>query len=169
RVGTQKYPLSVQAGSQPVEIVRDMASAYESLQPSAFLKNFDDERFRNYAGFAAAIEDSFRSKLETMRVFQRPVNCAVVEQQDQGGGQAEFQLQFTLKDQPLELLDAQGNPIPPGTSAPTGAVMGKRVLKGSEQDTIRFERADKGWKITDYAAVVSCPGGGSTSGINVGS
>src|SRR5262249_42773971 len=73
-VATQQYPLVVQAGPQPVEIVRDMATGYESLQPSAFLKNFDEERFRNYAGFAASVEDSFRSRLETMRVFQRPVN-----------------------------------------------------------------------------------------------
>jgi hypothetical protein len=168
-VATQQYPLVVEAGVQPVEIVRDMASAYESLQPAAFLKNFDEERFRNYAGFAGAVENSFRSKLESMRVFQRPVNCAVVEQQDQSVCQAEFQLQFTLKDQPLELLDASGNPIPPGTTPPPNATMGKQVLKGSEQDTIRFERANKGWKVTDYAAVVSCPGGSTTSGINVGS
>jgi len=168
-VATQQYPIVVQAGAQPVEIVRDIAAGYESLQPSAFLKNFDQERFRNFAGFAAAIEDSFRSKLETMRVFQRPVNCAVVEQQDEGVCQAEFQLQFTLKDQPQELLDSQGNPIPPGTTPPANATLGKRVLKGSEQDTIRFGRADQGWKVTDYAAVVSCPGGGSSSGINVGS
>src|SRR4029077_17982553 len=114
-VVTQQYPLVVEAGAQPSEIVRDLASAYESLQPTSFLKNFDEERFRNYAGFAAAIEDSFRSELETMRVFQRPVNCAVVQQQDDGVCQAEFQLQFTLKDQPTELLDAQGNPIPPCT------------------------------------------------------
>jgi hypothetical protein len=169
RVATQQYRLVVEAGTQPVEIVRDLASAYESLQPSAFLKNFDEERFRNYAGFASAVEDSFRSKLETMRVFQRPVNCAVVEQQDQGVCQAEFQLQFTLKSQPSELLDADGNPIPPGTTPPPNATLGKRVLKGSEQDTIRFERANSGWKVVDYAAVVSCPNGGSTAGINVGS
>src|SRR5216683_5654820 len=169
QVGTQQYPLVVEAGTQPVEIVRDLASAYESLQPSAFLKNFDEERFRNYAGFAAAIEDSFRSKLETMRVFQRPVNCAVIEQQDEGVCQAEFQLQFTLKNQPMELLDAQGNPIPPGTTPPPNATLGKRVLKGSEQDTIRFERGNAGWKVVDYAAVVSCPSGGSTTGLNVGS
>src|SRR5713101_6115396 len=169
QVATQQYPLAVEAGAQPAEIVRDLASAYESLQPSAFLKNFDEERFHNYAGFAAAIEDSFRSKLETMRVFQRPVNCAVVEQQDDAVCQAEFQLQFTLKNQPTELLDAQGTPIPPGTTPPPNAILGKRVLTGSEQDTIRFERRDAGWKIVDYAAVVSCPSGGSTTGLNVGS
>lgn len=169
QVATQQYPLSVDAGLQPAEIVRDLASAYESLQPSAFLKNFDSERFHNYAGFAAAIEDSFRTKLESMRVFQRPVNCAVIEQQDQAICQAEFQLQFTEKNQPQELLDAQGNPIPPGTTPPPNATLGKRILTGSEQDTIRFERADAGWKIVDYAAVVSCPSGGSTTGINVGS
>src|SRR6266850_1030862 len=71
QVATQQYPLVVEAGVKPVEVVRDLASSYDSLQPSAFLKNFDAERFRNYAGFAAAIEDSFQSKLETMRVFQR--------------------------------------------------------------------------------------------------
>src|SRR6266850_2386330 len=109
QVATQQYPLVVEAGVKPVEVVRDLASSYDSLQPSAFLKNFDAERFRNYAGFAAAIEDSFQSKLETMRVFQRPVNCAVIEQQDDGVCQAEFQVQFTLKNQPLELLDAKGN------------------------------------------------------------
>jgi hypothetical protein len=169
QVATQQYPLVVEAGTQPAEIVRDLASAYESLQPSAFLKNFDEERFHNYAGFATAIEDSFRSKLEAMRVFQRPVNCAVVEQQDQAVCQAEFQLQFTLKNQPLELLDAQGNPIPSGTTPPPNATLGKRVLKGSEQDTIRFERRDAGWKIVDYGAIVNCPSGGSTTGVNVGS
>ena len=169
QVATQQYPLVVEAGVQPVEIVRDLASAYESLQPGSFLKNFDEERFRNYAGFAAAIEDSFRSKLETMRVFQRPVNCAVVQQQDDGVCQAEFQLQFTLKDQPLELLDAQGNPIPPGTTPPPNARTGKRVLTGSEQATIRFHRGDVGWKIVDYGAIVNCPSGGSSNGVNVGS
>jgi len=177
QVATQQYPLVVEAGAQPAEIVRDLASAYESLQPSAFLKNFDEERFHNYAGFAAAIEDSFRTKLETMRVFQRPVNCAVVEEQDDGVCQAEFRLQFTLKDQPTELLDAQGNPIPPCTpsasapcpSLPMGARTGKRILTGSEQDTIRFHRANAGWKIGDYSATVNCPSGGSTTGINVGS
>jgi len=55
-----------------------------------------------------------------MRVFQRPVNCAVIEQQDDGVCQAEFQLQFTLKNQPVELLDAQGNPIPSGATPPAG-------------------------------------------------
>src|SRR6266852_2302567 len=167
QVATQQYPLVVDAGAQPAEIVRDLASAYESLQPSAFLKNFDEERFHNYAGFAAAIEDSFRSKLETMRVFQRPVNCAVVEQQNDGVCQAEFQLQFTLKNQTTELLDAQGNPIPPGTTPPPNAKTGKRILTGFEQDTIRFHRANAGWKIADYTATVNCPFGGT--GINVGS
>src|SRR5258708_822262 len=169
QVATQQYPLAVEAGVQPVGIVRDIASAYESLQPNAFLKDFDEERFRNYAGFAAAIEDSFRSELETMRVFQRPVNCAVIEQQDQAVCQAEFQLQFTLKNQPVELLDAQGNPIPPGTTPPPNATLGKRILTGSEQDTIRFERGNVGWKVVDDAVVVSCPSGGSTKGLNVGS
>src|SRR6266404_6311605 len=168
QVATQQYPLVVEAGVKPVEVVRDLASSYDSLQPSAFLKNFDAERFRNYAGFAAAIEDSFQSKLETMRVFQRPVNCAVIEQQDDGVCQAEFQLQFTLKNQPLELLDAQGNPIPPGATPPPGARTGKRVLTGSEQATIRFHRGDAGWKIVDYGAIVNCPSGSGT-GVNVGS
>ncbi len=167
-VATQQYPLVVEAGVQPVEIVRDLASSYESLQPSTFLKNFDEERFHNYAGFAAAIEDSFRNKLETMRVFQRPVNCAVVEVQDQGVCQAEFRLQFTLKNQPSELLDAMGNPISPGTMPPPNAVLGKRVLTGSEQATIRFQRGNAGWKIVDYGATVNCPTG-SANGVNVGS
>src|SRR6266852_1329147 len=169
QVGMQQYPLVVEAGAQPAEIVRDLASAYESLQPSAFLKNFDEERFHNYAGFAAAIEDSFRNKLETMRVFQRPVNCAVVEQQDDGVCQAEFRLQFTLKNQPTELLDAQGNAIPPGTTPPPNARTGKRILAGSEEATIRFHRVNAGWKIGDYSAIVNCPGGDSTTGVNVGS
>lgn len=169
QVATQQYPLVVEAGAQPAEIVRDLASAYESLQPSAFLKNFDEERFHNYAGFAAQIEDSFRNKLETMRVFQRPVNCAVVEQQNDAVCQAEFRLQFTLKDQPTELLDAQGNPIPPGTTPPPNSRTGKRILTGSEQDTIRFHRANAGWKISDYAATVNCPSGGANTGLNVGS
>src|SRR6266478_2781459 len=169
QVGTQQYPLVVEAGAQPAEIVRDLASAYESLQPSAFLKNFDEERFHNYAGFAAAIEDSFRNKLETMRVFQRPVNCAVVEQQDDGVCQAEFRLQFTLKNQPTELLDAQGNAIPPGTPPTPNASTVKGILAGSEEATIRFHRANAGWKIGDYSAIVNCPGGDSTTGVNVGS
>ena len=168
-VATQQYPLAVDAGLQPADIVRDLASAYESLQPTSFLKNFDTEKFHNYAGFASAIEDSFRSRLESMRVFQRPVNCAVIEQQDEGVCQVEFQLQFTEKNQPLELLDAQGNPIPAGTAPPPNAKLGKRILTGSEQDTIRFERGDSGWKIVDYAAIVNCPSGTTTSGINVGS
>jgi hypothetical protein len=168
QVATQQYPLVIEAGTQPVEIVRDLASSYESLQPSAFLKNFDEERFRNYAGFAAAIEDSFQSKLETMRVFQRPVNCAVVQLQDDGVCQVEFRLQFTLKNQPLEVLDAQGNPIPPGTLPPPNARTGKRVLTGSESATIRFHRVDAGWKIVDYGAIVNCPNGSGT-GVNVGS
>jgi hypothetical protein len=168
QVATQQYPLVVEAGVLPVEIVSDLASAYESLQPSAFLKNFDEERFRNYAGFAAAIEDSFQSKLETMRVFQRPVNCAVVQLQDDGVCQAEFQLQFTLKNQPVVLLDAQGNPIPPGTPPPANARNGKQILTGSEQATIRFHRGDAGWKIVDYGAIVNCPNGSAT-GVNVGS
>jgi hypothetical protein len=168
QVATQQYPLVVEAGVQPVEIVRDLASAYESLQPSAFLKNFDEERFRNFAGFASAIEDSFQSKLETMRVFQRPVNCAVVQLQDDGVCQAEFQLQFTLKNQPVVLLDAQGNPIPPGTPPPANARNGKQILTGSEQATIRFHRGDSGWKIVDYGAIVNCPNGSAT-GVNVGS
>jgi hypothetical protein len=169
QVATQQYPLVVEAGVQPADIVHDLGSAYESLQPSAFLKNFDEERFHNYAGFATAIQDSFRTSLETMRVFQRPVNCAVVEEQDDGVCQAEFRLQFTLKNQATELLDAQGNPIPPGTTPPPNARTGKRILTGSEQDTIRFHRADAGWKIVDYSATVNCPNGGSTTGINVGS
>src|SRR5713226_3409211 len=169
QVATQQYPLVVEAGAQPAEIVRDLASAYESLQPSAFLKNFDEERFHNYAGFASAIEDSFRNKLETMRVFQRPVNCAVIEQQNQGVCQAEFKLQFTLKNQPQQLCDAQLNAIPPGTTPPLNATFGKCVQPGSEQDTIRFERRNAGWKIVDYGATVNCPNGGSTTGVNVGS
>src|SRR5260370_15177835 len=43
------------------------------------------------------------------------------------------------------------------------------MLRGSEQDTVRFERGNVGWKVVDYAAVVSCPSGGSTKGLNVGS
>jgi hypothetical protein len=142
--GTVQHPLAVQAGIQPNQIVADLAVAYESLQPAQFLRNFDEEKFRNYAGFAAAVEDSFRNKLQSMRVFQRPVNCAVIEEQDQAQCQAEFELQFSLK--------------------------GDSTLRmGAESNTIRFERADAGWKIVDYSAVVSCPGGTATSGINVGS
>jgi hypothetical protein len=169
RTATQQYPLTVDAGVQPAEIIRQIATAYESLQPNQFLKYFDDQKFRNYSGFAAAIEDSFRSQLETVRVFQRPVNCTAVEEQDQAVCQADFELRFTKKDQPTELLDAQGNPIPPGVTPPPGAMLGKRIQIGTERTTIRFERGNAGWKVVDYSAVVSCPGGTSTTGVNVGS
>ncbi|MBI1737972.1 MAG: hypothetical protein HYR58_01830, partial [Acidobacteria bacterium] len=139
------------------------------MQPNQFLKYFDEENFRNYSGFAAAIDDSFRSQLETVRVFQRPVNCTISEEQDQAACQADFELQFTKKEQPTEFLDANGNPFPPGVPAPPNSTQGKRQLTGTERSTIRFERADKGWKITDYAAQVSCPGGNQVSGVNVGS
>ena len=166
---TQRYSLTVQSGIQPVEIIRELAAGYESLQPNQFLKYFDEEKFRNYSGFAAAIEDSFRSQLEAVRVFQRPVNCTVSEEQDQAACQADFELQFTKKEQPTEFLDANGNPFPPGVAAPANAVAAKRLLTGTERSTIRFERADKGWKVTDYGAQVSCPGGNQVSGVNVGS
>lgn len=169
QVATQRYNLTVEPGIQPAEIIRDLASGYESLQPNQFLKNFDEEKFRNYSGFAAAIEDSFRNQLETVRVFQRPVNCTISEEQDQANCQADFELRFTKKDQPTELLDADGNPFPPGVIAPPTATLGKRQLTGTEHSTIRFERGDKGWKITDYNAQVSCPGGNQVSGVNVGS
>ncbi len=166
---TQRYNLTVEPGIQPAEIIRNLASGYESLQPNQFMKYFDEERFRNYSGFAAAIEDSFRNQLETVRVFQRPVNCSISEEQDQANCQADFELRFTKKDQPTELLDAGGNPFPPGVSAPPGSAQGKRQLTGTERSTIRFERGDKGWKIVDYSAEVSCPGGSAVSGVNVGS
>lgn len=169
QTATQTSSLTVSAGVQPAEIVRELALAYESLQPDQFLKQFDEQRFRNFSGFSAEIQDSFRNRLETMRVFQRPVNCTTLEEQDQAVCQADFELQFTLKNQAAELLDAQGNPVPPGTTPPPGATLGKRTLTGNERNTIRFERADQGWKITDYAAVVTCPGGASTNGLNVGS
>ncbi len=169
QVATQRYDLTVQPGIQPVEIIRELASGYESLQPNQFLKYFDEEKFRNYSGFAAAIEDSFRSQLETVRVFQRPVNCTISEEQDQAACQADFELQFTKKEQPTEFLDANGNPFPPGVPAPPNSTQGKRQLTGTERSTIRFERADKGWKVTDYNAQVSCPGGNQVSGVNVGS
>ncbi len=169
QVATQRYPLTVELGMQPAEIIRELASGYESLQPNQFLKYFDEEKFRNYAGFASAIEDSFRNQIETVRVFQRPVNCTISEEQDQAACQADFELQFTKKDQPTELLDPSGNPFPPGVAAPAGSAFGKRLLTGTERTTIRFERADKGWRIVDYAAQVSCPGGSQVSGLNVGS
>jgi PKD repeat protein len=169
QTATQSYSLTVEAGLQPGEIVQALALAYESLQPTEFLKYFDEQRFRNFAGFAASVEDSFRNQLETIRVFQRAVNCSIIEEQDQAVCQADFEVQFTKKDQPLELLDANGNPVPPGTTPPPGSALGKRVLSGTERTTIRYERADQGWKIADYAAVVSCPGGTSTTGVNSGS
>lgn len=169
QTATQQYSVDVQAGTQPAEILQGLAQAYESLQPNNFLRYFDEERFRNYAGFAAAVEDSFRNQLESMRVFQRAVNCSVLEEQDQAVCQADFELQFTQKNQPLEQLDASGNPVPPGATPPAGSTLGKRLQTGNERTTIRYERADAGWKIVDYAAVVSCPGGGTTSGLNVGS
>ncbi|MCL4523389.1 MAG: FecR family protein, partial [Acidobacteria bacterium] len=166
---TQRYSLTVTPGMQPAEIIRELATGYESLQPNQFLKYFDEERFRNYSGFAAAIDDSFRNQLETVRVFQRPVNCTISEEQDQAACQADFELQFTKKEQPTEFLDANGNPFPPGVPAPPNSVAAKRLLTGTERTTIRFERADKGWRISDYAAQVSCPGGSQVSGLNVGS
>src|SRR3989442_1654993 len=169
QTATQQYPLTVDRGIQPAEIIRAIANAYESLQPTDFLRYFDEQKFRNYSGFAAAIEDSFRNQLDTVRVFQRPVNCSVVEEQDQAVCQADFQLQFTKKSQPSELLDAQGNPIPSGISPPPGALLGKRVLTGSERTTIRDERGNAGWKVVDYSAAASCPGGATTKGLNVGS
>jgi len=169
QTATQQYPLTVDRGIQPAEIIRAIANAYESLQPTDFLRYFDEQKFRNYSGFAAAIEDSFRNQLDTVRVFQRPVNCSVVEEQDQAVCQADFQLQFTKKSQPSELLDAQGNPIPSGISPPPGALLGKRVLTGSERTTIRYERGNAGWKVVDYSAAASCPGGATTKGLNVGS
>jgi hypothetical protein len=169
QTATQRYPLAVQAGTTPAEILQALAMAYESLQPTSFLRYFDEQRFRNFAGFAGAIEDSFRNQLETMRVFQRAVNCQVSEEQDQAICQADFELQFTKKDQPLQLLDPQGNPVPAGATAPPGSRLGKAVQTGFERNTLRFERADQGWRIVDYGAVVSCPGGGSTSGVSVGS
>ena len=169
QTATQRYPLTIQAGTQPAEILRNLATAYESLQPTAFLRYFDDQKFRNYGGFAGAIEDSFRNQLETMRVFQRAVNCQVVEEQDQAICQADLELRFTKKDQALQLLDPSGNPVPSGTTAPPGSTLGKAVQVGFERTTLRFERADQGWRIVDYGAVVSCPGGASATGISVGS
>src|SRR5207245_2181003 len=95
--------------------------------------------------------DSFRNQLDTVRVFQRPVNCSVVEEQDQAVCQADFQLQFTKKAQPSD------------------AVLGKPILTGSERATIRYERGNAGWKVVDYSATVSCPSGATTKGLNVGS
>lgn len=171
RTATQQYNVEVQAGQQPAEILQALAVAYESLQPNNFLRYFDDQRFRNYGGFAAAVEDSFRNQLESMRVFQRAVNCSVIEEQDQAVCQADFELQFTKKDQPLETLDSSGRPCGAvgQPACPPGASLGKALQTGSERTTIRYERADAGWKIVDYAAVVSCPGGASTTGVNVGS
>ena len=171
RTATQQYTVDVQAGQQPAEILQALAVAYESLQPNNFLRYFDDQRFRNYGGFAAAVEDSFRNQLESMRVFQRAANCSVIEEQDQAICQADFELQFTMKNQQLELLDARGNPCGGAGQpvCPAGASLGKALQTGAERTTIRFERADAGWKIVDYAAVVSCPGGASTTGVNVGS
>ncbi|MBI3661435.1 MAG: FecR domain-containing protein [Acidobacteria bacterium] len=169
QAATQRYNLTVEPGIQPAEIISELATGYESLQPNQFLRYFDEEKFRNYSGFAAAIEDSFRNQLETVRVFQRPVNCTITEEEDQAACQADFELQFTKKDQPTEPLDANGNPFPPGVSAPANATPGKRQLTGTERSTIRFERADQGWKIVDYSAEVSCPGGAAVSGVNVGS
>ncbi len=169
QVAVQRYNLTVEPGIQPTEIIRGLKDGYESLQPNQFLKFFDEERFRNYSGFASSIEDSFRNQLETVRVFQRPVNCTISEEEDQAACQADFEVKFTKKDQPTELLDASGNPFPTGVVAPPGTPFSKRLLTGTERSTIRFERADKGWKIVDYNAEVSCPGGSQVSGLNVGS
>lgn len=166
---TQRYAITVQAGTQPAEILRALATAYESLQPNEFLRYFDEQKFRNFAGFSAAIEDSFRNQLESMRVFQRAVNCQVAEEQDQAICQADLELRFTKKDQSLQLLDPQGNPVLPGATAPPGSTLGKAVQTGFERTTLRYERGEQGWKIVDYGATVSCPGGGTTSGISVGS
>ena len=169
QTASQRYNLSVQAGTQPAEILRALATAYESLQPNEFLRYFDDQKFRNFAGFAGAIEDSFRNQLETMRVFQRAVNCQVSEEQDQAVCQADLELRFTKKDQQLQLLDPQGNVVPAGATAPPGSTLGKAIQTGFERTTLRYERGEQGWRIVDYGSVVSCPGGGSTSGISVGS
>jgi hypothetical protein len=169
QTGVRQFPLTVNAGTQPAEIVQRIALAYESLQPDRFLAEFDQQRFRNFAGFEAAIQDSFRNQLETMRVFERPVNCTTLEEQDQAVCQADFELRFTQKNQPTELLDPQGNPVPPGTTPPPGSTLGKRLQVGNERITLRYDRGNAGWKITDYAAIVTCPGGASTTGLNVGS
>jgi hypothetical protein len=169
QTGVRQFPLTVSAGTQPAEIVQRLAIAYESLQPDRFLSEFDQQRFRNFGGFEAAIQDSFRNQLETMRVFQRPVNCTTLEEQDQAVCQADFELRFTQKNQPTEILDPQGNPVPPGTTPPPGSTLGKRVQVGNERITLRYDRGDAGWKVTDYAAIVTCPGGASTTGLNVGS
>jgi hypothetical protein len=160
---TQRYPLEVQRGDSPEEILKALANAYESLQPSQFLRYFDEVRFRNYAGFAAAIEDSFRNRLESMRVFPRAVNCSVVEAQDQAVCQSDFEINYTEKNQPLELLDPQGNPVPAGVAPPPGSALGKAVRRGVERVTVRYERADAGWKIVDYASSVTTTGVGTGS------
>lgn len=173
QTATQQYTVEVIAGVQPAEILQLLASAYESLQPNQFMQYFDELRFRNYAGFSAAIEDSFRNQLESMRVFQRAVNCSVLEEQNQAVCQADFELQFTQKNQQPELLDAAGNPCG-GVGqpvCPAGATLGKRTQTGTERTTVRYERGPEGggWKIVDYSASVSCPGGSTATGINVGS
>jgi hypothetical protein len=175
QVATQTFPLVVQTGKQPAEIIRSLAQQYDSLQPGPYLTEFHEQDFPNYAGFAAAIEDSFRNQLETVRVFQRPVNCTINEEIDQAICQADFEVQFTKKDQPTEFLDSNGNPFPPGVPAPPGSTQGKRILTGTERATIRFGRSSdetgksEGWKIVLYNAEVSCPGGNATTGLNVGS
>jgi len=163
QTATQQYPVDVLRDAAPQEIVQNLATAYESLQPSQFLRFFDEVRFRNYAGFAAAIEDSFRNRLESMRVLAPPARCSVVEEQDQAECSANFEINYTEKNQPLEMLDPQGNPVPAGVTPPPGSALGKAVRRGTERVTVRMERADAGWKIVDYASSVTTTGVGTGS------
>ncbi len=115
-------PASV-ATSSPQEVIQQMKMAYETLQPTEFMKLFDPVKYTGYAALRDSVETLFRA-VSQMRVFVRTASGQVFPEQKAAIYQVDFELQLSLKSDPTKIFSVR------------------------EQATLRME-SGSGWLITD--------------------
>ncbi|MBI3894883.1 MAG: putative Ig domain-containing protein [Acidobacteria bacterium] len=111
------------ANTSPDDVVRQLQLAYETLQPSEFMKLFDPQRYSGYAALQASVENSFRN-LAQSRVYIRRASGQIFEQGKVSIYQLDFEIQFSTKADP------------------------NRLIVVREQATLRME-SGSGWLISD--------------------
>ena len=91
------------ANTNPEQVIQQLQLAYETLQPSEFMKLFDPQKYLGYAALQQSVEASFRN-ISQARVFVRKANGQIFEQGKVAIYQVDFEIQFSTKEEPDKLF-----------------------------------------------------------------
>ena len=135
------------ANTNPEQVIQQMQLAYETLQPTEFMKLFDPLKYSGYAALEQSVEASFRN-LSQARVFVRKASGQIFEQGKVAIYQVDFEIHFSTKAEP------------------------DRLFVVREQATLRME-SGSGWLISDVpqgrvggGGLLAVPGVGNPNQVN---